>query len=182
MRVSRLLLPLLLLFGACASGPGGYWTNRGRDLTDVLHVDVTGFGTGAVVNVGPAILGYHAVHGIFLSGTRKIIGLGGVKDIHHRSSVASGVIVPLSRWQQHGDGVGAYASHGPGWGSVGVDLGYALGGSIRVDFVEFADLLVGVFGLDLLDDDVPYGYLDAPSDSAVPAIIDESESDPDLPR
>lgn len=156
--LSRLLavsVPCVCLLSGCAS-TGGYVSNRLRDITDVAHVDGTAMSMGAVVNIGPAVLGSHALTGMAIGmgsnqGVRYKVGFGGIQKKLERG-VASGVIVPLSRIQSSQLQEG-YASKEPTWGSIGFDLGCLFGIGVHVDFVELFDCLTGFVGIDLLDDD-----------------------------
>lgn len=157
-----LLVLFVLALPACVtSEDGGYVSNRLRDLTDVAHLDGTSFALGALVNVGPARLGYYDVGGLAVGGIgfgsghstgfRCMIGLGGIKysmgDEH-----TAGLVIPISRHMA--ESAKGYASSYPTWGSVGFDIGFLTGFGAHVDFVEFVDFVIGLSGYDILGDDI----------------------------
>lgn len=160
MRFKRLAIPHLMV--ACCGcnllvPEGGYLRNRLDDLTEAAHVDLaSSFAFGALANVGPALLGFHQLAGLEY-GERLQLGLGGVVPLRTANdSVAAGLGVPLA-WARpetdRGEPLSGYRSRHPGYGSLGVDLGLLVGFGARVDLVELADFLAGIFGADLLGDD-----------------------------
>lgn len=138
---------------------GGYLRHRLDDVTEAAHADVSSsFALGALVNVGPAVLGAYRVGGLEF-GERLQFGLGGMVPMRTANdSAAVGLVVPLEwamRESPSGEPLEGYRDRYPGYASVGLDLGFILGLGLRVDVVELADCIVGIVGVDLLDDDEP---------------------------
>ncbi len=148
-------LACALLLGACAGGPGGYWTNRSRDLTDVAHVDMTGATVGGAAHIGPATLGWVFFSGWGKPGTRWMLGLGGLKEVEVGEGVVGGIIFPFAATGRGDERLFDYEKREPGWWSIGIDLGMIVGFGAEVDFLEAVDFLVGVIGVDLMGDDLP---------------------------
>jgi len=136
----------------CASGPPGWWNDRARDLTDVAHVDLLSDMGFAFANLGPLGVGAIMYEG-WSSMERTMLGLGGVKTVETRGG-AAGIVLMHTDGRRTDDRVPGYERAEPSWGSVGVDAGLMLGFGAHVDFVEFGDLLAGLFGFDPMGDDL----------------------------
>ena len=152
-RVNQLLCLTLLVAHTSGCATTGYWADRRQDLTDVAHVDVTMFSVGVAANAGPAIVGLHRTAGSCGDGGRVKIGLGGVQAVSTCGQYA-GVVFPISRIKEKTRSNGGYGTEAPPWGSVGLDIGLILGLGVRFDVVELADLVLGLGGIDIIDDDV----------------------------
>ncbi|MEM7231784.1 MAG: hypothetical protein AAF517_06400 [Planctomycetota bacterium] len=157
-----------------------YLGNRFRDLTEAANIQTHSGSVGGLVNVGPVIVGYHQV--VWLAyGEKNLFGLGGMtrRKIANEPA-AAGLLVPFSYQQEvledgsfEGKPLDDYASQQPTWGSVGVDLGAlgVVGFGARLDFVELADFLTGLFGYDLLGDDL------RPEEASEPQSDSQNESE-----
>jgi hypothetical protein len=150
MKTTKLVLILALTFfiSSCT-----YLEDRRQDLTDMANVNVSAFSIGLGVNAGPAIAGYHKIEGLMGgSGARGKLGLGGVQDNKERGDYY-GVGLPLS-WAENKDHKDSfYKKHSPAWTSVGFDLGLIFGVGARADALEALDFVLGLFLIDILDDD-----------------------------
>jgi len=130
-----------------------YLEDRRQDLTDVAHVNGTACGTGIAVNVGPALVGFYEILGFTRrGGTRAKLGLGGYQQNKEDGEIL-GVIVPMDFATNLSYKDNFYKEHSPGWGSVGFDMGLIFGIGARVDVVEALDFILGIFTIDLLNDD-----------------------------
>lgn len=163
-----LLLALSALSG-CSTPAGRYVSNRLDDLTDVAHVDATVLRIGLLCNVGPLILGRVVCGDAYVPTVSLRAGLGGVQFVR-TTGEAGGFIVPtshydVSRWSLYAWGDrpaseagearpgSSYYGKGPAWGSVGLEVALIVGLGARVDVVECADFLLGLFAVDLVGDD-----------------------------
>lgn len=155
MRARRLVL-ITLIIASLSGCAVGYWADRAADLTDVAHVDLTGWSLGLAANVGPAIAGAHGISGPDGDGLRFKLGLGGI-ETSKTSGGQTGLVFPFTKYRSTTRGDKVYGTTGPGLGSVGFDLGAFYGVGAHVDVVELLDFLLGLAGCDILDDDLREG-------------------------
>ena len=150
-----LLLGCVLMTGcATPSSFGGYLENRRQDLIDVVHVDFSMVDAGAVVYAGPFMVGLESSSGFKTRtpSTSLQIGLGGPRIVE-RSGIAGGLLLPASRWDEDGQIIGKRPNRTPSGFSVGGTLGVFLGVGAAVDALELIDFAVGLFCLDIMQDD-----------------------------
>ncbi len=130
-----------------------YWKNRAYDFTDFAHIDLNIMGGVAACYAGPFVLGAMAFD--YDMGCRYILGLGGIQKIKfNETSINSGIIFPFNRLKEKGRSEIGYNNNSPPWGAIGFDFGVILGIGFRIDFVEFADFVSGLFYFDFLKDDL----------------------------
>ncbi len=145
------LLLLILVTSLCSCA---YMENRRKDLTDIVNINATAVSVGLAANVGPLSLGYFENNGIIGgSGGRVKLGLGGVVVEQERGAY-SGVVYPFEFMEGETRSDNFYNENLPAFGSVGIDLGFIVGIGVEVDFVQAVDFLLGIFTIDILDDDV----------------------------
>ena len=144
----KILFTLTISMTSCA-----YLEDRRQDLTDAVHLNFNTLGVGASLNAGPAIVGFHEIDGFGnKGGDRYKLGLGGVQHLHERGETA-GFIIPFSYSEIHEYKDSKYKELSPALGSVGFDLGFIISFGARVDLIETADFILGLFYLDILNDD-----------------------------
>jgi hypothetical protein len=169
--------------GCCTHN--AYVAHRLSDLTDVAHVDVNACAFGFLVNVGPLILGSEELMSIPDGPAYQFrLGLGGLQKVR-LGYKGSGCIWPLGRyeverryygevdsgWVHEGD---QYWRHQPAWGSIGISGGFFFGVGAQVDVVEFADFVLGFFGYDITEDDLPEPQPVDPETAAREAAVREA--------
>ena len=146
----RLTCLILLAYFSCSCV---YLENRRKDLTDIAHLHMTGLSIGAGVHAGPFILGHFEKDGVKgMPGSRSKLGLGGCIEEHEKGKY-SGVIIPYRRMKGMTRSDSVYNSWAPPLGAVGFDMGFIFGFGARVDAVEILDFILGIFTIDILDDD-----------------------------
>ena len=170
MNVARRLLTcialVVLLCSLGCSTTSTYVTNRLSDLTDVIHVDLNAVTFGILVNVGPLMLGAEGMMNIPDGPAYQFrLGLGGPQTVRLEGD-ALGFIWPFERqevvrrefnrivYEPIPRNDTYYWSHAPGWGSVGVNLGFFFGAGLQADAVELADFVLGFFNVDIVHDDL----------------------------
>ena len=152
--VKSVLLLALLLTSGCTHfcEEGSYLHNRGKDFSESFHIASSVITDGAMLNVGPLIVGGQSYDPKYAG--RLMLGPGGMVDSNIQGdAVNSGVIWPLSSAERI-DYTSDYKRRDIGWASCGFDIGFLMTLGVRIDLVEFLDCLGGIFALDLLSDDL----------------------------
>ena len=151
----KILIPaLIFLMSGCSS----YWEDRRNDLNDFIHADLELFSTGVKANIGPIGPGLYMHDFMHNKGIKYKLGLGGLETTGTEASHFLIIAAPIkenrvrSRW--------GYGEEYPHFGSIGVNLGIITGFAVRVDILEFFDLLLGFTGLDFMEDDTEEPELD----------------------
>jgi len=154
----------LILAALCADGcavpgsVGGYFVNRRHDLIDVVHVDFGAVNVGAVAYAGPLMLGINYQTGVESreqSSTLQI-GLGGPRILGRRG-LASGLLWPASKWDEDKPFIGARPKRGPSGFSAGASVGAIVGVGAEAGVLELIDFALGLFCLDMMEDDGDIG-------------------------
>ena len=146
----RLLFLSLIIISTCSCA---YLEDRRKDLTDMAHLHLTALSIGGGVHAGPFILAHFENDGIKgTPGGRMKLGLGGFVE-EKEKGVYSGVVIPFRRMKGITRSDSIYNSWAPPLGAVGFDLGFIMGIGARVDVVEVLDFILGIFTIDILDDD-----------------------------
>ena len=136
----------------------GYLENRRQDLIDVLHVDFSAVNVGAVAYVGPFLAGINYMTGVETreQSTTLQLGLGGAR-ILGRKGLATGLLWPSSRWNEDSQIIGRRPKRAPSGFSVGFSVGAVAGIGAEADALELIDFVLGLFCVDLAEDDEDIG-------------------------
>ncbi|MCM8542025.1 MAG: hypothetical protein NE328_17280 [Lentisphaeraceae bacterium] len=147
MKSKILSLFLLSLSYGCQSN---YWENRANDLTDFAHIDFEAVAFGVQGNASALSAGLFTLVGPGDGGMKMKYGLGGRQDTN---SSGDTIILGITFYEDDARSRWGYGKDIPHFASVGVDLGIFFGLGVRVDVMEFFDLLLGFAEVDFMEDD-----------------------------
>jgi len=141
----------------------GYCEDRRQDLIDVAHIDLSALSAGAVVYAGPLLFGANHITPKDRPGqdTTLQCGLGGPRFVP-RQGLAAGFIWPVAWWNEDRHIVGLRPKQTPSPAAFGVALGAAVGIGVEADAFELVDFLLGLFCIDLAEDDAHIAGLTPP--------------------
>ncbi len=164
---SRCTFLLVILVSGCFAGcvrPGSfanYIEYRRQDLIDVAHVDLTMMEAGAVLYMGPMLIGCNYRGGKRWKGasTTRQYGLGGTRTVSYKG-IAAGVFFatvlgPSLSWRQEWEHDRGQNKKAPSYSATGFSIGAYHGLGVELDLFELVDFIAGIFCLDISKDDRP---------------------------
>jgi predicted small secreted protein len=138
-------------------GVGDYFQDRRQDLIDVVHLDFSVANVGAIVYVGPFGLGWNALTDPEKEGEDSKtlqLGLGGPR-FQGREGAAWSFIWNIEHWNDDESTIGPRPKRTPSCGSVGISAGFVFGVGVEADIFELVDFVLGIFCVDVMQDDEP---------------------------
>lgn len=159
----KTLIGMLFILLFCGCNQAYYFKDRRNDLIDFAQINLSGFTFGFSANIGPAVVGCQCIVGIGHCGGGGAINSFGLGGYTYDTCVSTkgdilALIFPFhlfdySKRTRHNFGGD---SKYPAWSSIGFDIGLFYGLGARVDPLEFIDFVLGIAGVDILEDDRNY--------------------------
>ena len=160
---TRVCVLTVILMGVVAAGcstpqnVGDYFEDRRQDLIDVAHVDFSIVNFGAIAYVGPLGLGWNALSDDKEEGKDSNtlqLGLGGPRFLG-REGAAWSFVWNIDHWNKDRTIYGPRPKKTPSCGSLGISVGFIFGIGIEGDVFELVDFALGIFCVDVMQDDEP---------------------------